>query len=105
MPTSKGGARAPRDRHAEVRRKASFCSPSVDSCCCKQEYLQHLRWQWCLYLGTTIRTVPSPLQNRQRSPSMSFPEPEHSRHLATIWNSALVVSGNLPGISLTTSAR
>jgi hypothetical protein len=56
------------------------------------------------YLGTTIRTVPSPLQNRQRSPSISFPEPAHSRHLATIWNSASVVSGVLPGISLTTSA-
>lgn len=37
-----------------------------------------------LYLGTTIRTVPNPLQNRQRSPSMSFPEPAHSAHLATI---------------------
>ena len=32
----------------------------------------------CFYLGTTIRTVPSPLQNRQRSPSMSFPDPPHS---------------------------
>jgi hypothetical protein len=25
------------------------------------------------------------LQNRQRSPSRSFPEPEHLTHLATIW--------------------
>jgi hypothetical protein len=27
------------------------------------------------YFGTTIRTVPAPLQNRQRSPSMTLPEP------------------------------
>src|ERR1700730_171189 len=58
-----------------------------------------------LYFGTTIRTVPNPLQNRQRSPSMSFPEPEHSWHLATIWYSASAVSGTLPGLSFTTSAR
>lgn len=57
------------------------------------------------YFGTRIRTVPAPLQNRQRSPSMSFPEPEHSRHLAIIWNSTLLVSGTLPGVSFTTSAQ
>ncbi len=56
------------------------------------------------YFRTTICTVPAPLQNRQRSPSMSFPEPEHSRHLAIIWNSTLLVSGTLPGVSFTTSA-
>src|ERR1022692_3272775 len=52
------------------------------------------------YFGTTIRTVPNPLQNRQRSLSMSFPEPAHSAHLATIWNSVFAVSGSLPGVSL-----
>ena len=57
------------------------------------------------YFRTTICTVPAPLQNQQRSPSISFPEPEHSRHLAVIWNSTLLVSGTLPGVSFTTSAR
>src|ERR1035441_3312143 len=57
------------------------------------------------YFGTTILTVPSPLQNRQRSPSMSFPEPAHSTHLATIWNSALAESGTPPEFAFTTSAR
>ena len=54
--------------------------------------------------ATTIRTVPAPLQNRQRSPSMSLPDPEHSRHLAIIWNSMLLLSGTLPRVSFTTSA-
>src|SRR6266576_1611044 len=49
------------------------------------------------YFRTTICTVPAPLQNRQRSPSMSFPEREYSSHLAVIWNSTLLVSGTLPG--------
>src|ERR1700675_3604746 len=58
-----------------------FCFPRTSNC--------------PTYIGTTIHTDPSPLQNRQRSLSMSFPETEHSRHLAAIGNSAFVVSSTL----------
>jgi hypothetical protein len=59
----------------------TFAANSIDD-------LVFLTLLFAHYFGTTIRTVPRPLQNRQRSPSMSFPEPAHSTHLATIWNSA-----------------